>query len=223
MPAAHAAESLAHALQADVVVFTSPAAVRHAAALMPLRPGDAPWLAVGGGTAAALRRAGVAQVQVPQRMDSEGLLALPALQRLQDRRVGVVTAPGGREAVVPALRARGAQVLRADVYQRQACALDPRALAQLQALAAPAFVLLSSGQALARVLEQLPEALQATLRRLPVVAASARLAEAAAGYGIDVAAVAAGPRPSQLLAAAAAAHRHALIGVADGEPAGFQF
>src|SRR5690606_25631923 len=87
--------ALTTALEADVVLFTSPAAVRAAAALQRLRAGTGQaWLAVGAGTAAALRRAGIDQVAAPARMDSEGLLSLPALAQVSGRSVGMVTAPG---------------------------------------------------------------------------------------------------------------------------------
>src|SRR5688572_24109224 len=83
-------------------------AVRAAQALEPIRRRSGQSVcAVGAGTAAALRRAGIADVQSPARMDSEGLLALPALQDVRGRDVGLVTAPGGRGEITPALRARG--------------------------------------------------------------------------------------------------------------------
>ena len=108
------------ALAAPRVVFTSPPAVRAARALQAFAPRrEQAWCAVGAGTAAALRRAGVHEVQAPTRMDSEGLLALPALQDVAGRDVGLVTAPGGRGEITPALLARGARVLRADVYARE--------------------------------------------------------------------------------------------------------
>jgi len=100
--------------------------------------------AVGAGTAAALRRAGIADVSTPARMDSEGLLALPGLQELDGTTLGLVTAPGGRGEITPALQQRGARVLRADVYERVAIAPSPRALAALRALDAPAWLALSS-------------------------------------------------------------------------------
>jgi uroporphyrinogen-III synthase len=62
------------ALAAPRVVFTSPAAVRAARALQAFAPRrEQAWCAVGAGTAAALRRAGVHDVHAPTRMDSEGL------------------------------------------------------------------------------------------------------------------------------------------------------
>lgn len=194
------------ALAAPRVLFTSPAAVAAARRLSPLaqRPGQA-WLAVGSGTAAALKRAGIARVVAPARMDSEGLLALPELQRLQGEAVGFVTAPDGRNLLAPALQARGAILRRAEVYRREPVALSPRALRRLEGLDAPASLLLSSGGALEQVMARLSPAQAAALRRATVVAASARLADAARGAGFPQVVQAEGPRPAQLLKAARSA------------------
>lgn len=190
------------ALAASRVVFTSPAAVRSARALQPLEPcRHQYWCAVGAGTAAALRRAGVADAQAPARMDSEGLLALPALQQVAGRDVGLVTAPGGRDAIAPALRARGARVLRVEVYAREAVAPAPRALERLRHTTAPVVLALSSGEALRRVLAAVPGDVAAILRRARVVAASARLAALARELGFADIVLARGPRPRDLLAA----------------------
>src|SRR5690606_40948301 len=135
------------ALDADVLLFTSPAAARAAAALRRLRPRPSQaWLAVGAGTARALRRAGVAGVVAPRRMDSEGVLALPELASVRGRRVALVTAPGGRGLSAPTLAARGGQVLRADVSERVPAAPAPQALARLRGLRAPLFLALGSGE-----------------------------------------------------------------------------
>ena len=198
--------ALGAALAADVVVFTSPNAVRAANALRPLRArrGQA-WLAVGAGTAAALRRAGIARAESPARMDSEGLLALPALQGVRGRTIGLVTAAGGRDRLAPALRAGGALVQRADVYARIAITPSPRALARLRSLDAPLLLVLSSGEALAHLLAAVPDDIRAILRRARVVAASERLASLARAQGFDDIMVAASARPRDLVAAALAA------------------
>ena len=203
--ATHAA--LRDALAASHVVFTSPAAVRAARALQPLhmRPGQS-VCAVGAGTAAALRRAGVANVHSPARMDSEGLLALPALQDVQGRDVGLVTAPGGRGEIAPALGARGARVLRADVYAREVVPLSVSAMQQLREVGAPLSLALSSGEALQRVLAVLPADLVARLRPAHVVAASERLRVLARDLGFTDIEVAAGPRSADLVDAAARRH-----------------
>src|SRR5690606_33462546 len=194
------------ALAAGRVFVTSPAAVRAASALQPLRrKRGQQWFAVGAGTAAALRRAGVDEVAAPARMDSEGLLALPGLRDVRDSDIGMLTAPGGRGRIAPALRRRGARVLRADVYERVPVVPAPRAVAALRRLDAPAWLLLSSGEALDHPLAALPGDAVAALRRARVVAASARLARLAREHGFTAIHTAASARPGDLLDAAAQA------------------
>lgn len=198
-----ARKALRAALSAPRVVFTSPAAVRAALALQPLRPrADQLFLGVGSGTAQALRRAGVTRVDAPARMDSEGLLALPALREVRGGEVGLVTAPGGRGRITAALRRRGARVLRADVYARVALAPAARSVALLQRLDAPLLLALSSGEALERILAALPPAASARLRRARVLAASERLAALARTHGFDDILRADSARPAALIDAA---------------------
>lgn len=192
------------ALAAPLVVFTSPAAVRAAHALQPLHVRAAQSVcAVGSGTAAALRRGGVVDLHFPARMDSEGLLALPVLQDVQGRDVGLVTAPGGRGEIAPALAARGARVLRADVYTREPVPLSARAVQQLRDADAPLVLALSSSEALQRTLAILPADLAARLKQAHVVAASERLRVLGRDLGFSDIEVAAGPRPVDLIDAAA--------------------
>lgn len=199
-------KALHAALAGDCVVFTSPAAVRAAVALRPLhvRPGQS-WFAVGAGTAAALRRAGIGGAIAPTRMDSDGLLALPGLQQVGRRRIGLVTAAGGRDVISPTLQQRGARLLRADVYARIAIAPSPRAVKTLRGLQAPAWLLLSSGAALDHLLASLPADAIDALRRARVVAASERLARLARARGFTRITQAASALPHELVAAAARA------------------
>ena len=175
-------QRLAEVLQLPVLVFTSPAAVR---------------------AAAALRRAGVAAPQAPRRMDSEGLLDLPALAAAPS--VGLVTAPGGRGMLTPALQARGSTVLRADVYERVPLALADADIQRLLAMRLPAALALSSGEALQQVLAQLPAPAVAILRGTFAVAASERLATLARDLGWEQVVVAGSPRPAALARTAAQA------------------
>ena len=200
--------TLREALAAEIVLFTSPPAVRAACALQTLVPARYPqrWLAVGTATARALRAAGIVDVQSPARMDSEGLLALPALANVRGMRIGLVTAPGGRGVLAPALTAAGARVIRADVYARQPVSPAPGRIAALMALPAPWLLPLSSGEALDTILGQLPPAAVDRLRDARVVAASARLAEQARVHGFRDIRIARDARPGSLLAAADAGH-----------------
>lgn len=198
------------ALACPRLIATSPAAVRFADALRPLSDAaGAAWFAVGAGSARALARRGVPGARHPARMDAEGLLALPGLDAAafaRDPRVGVLGAPGGREVLLPALRARGAEPRMAEVYARAAPRRRPGDAAAVLALdPARSLLALSSAEALGHVLDGLPAAAADALRALPVLAASPRLADVARARGCArVAAVAASARPADLLAAAVA-------------------
>lgn len=193
--------ALERALDGDAVIFTSPAAARMAERLC-ARLGRAEGLAVavGEGTARALRGAGWrGSITVPERADSEGVLALPALA--QARRIGLVTAPGGREAIAPALAARGVALRRAEVYRRQPVPLPRPALRRLQQGDTPLALLASSAQAVDALLTGLGEAGRRRLLHGVSVASSARLAETLRGRGFAQVLQAPGPRPAQLVAA----------------------
>lgn len=199
--------ALARALQAPWVLFTSPAAVAFAQRLPAWRPPPAGTaIALGSGTAQALRRAGSHGALQAARADSEGILALPLLQSL--RELGLVTAPGGRGLIASTLAARGVQVLRADVYRRLPPRFDARHRALLRALlasAAPRALLHSSSEALHNLLTGLaPEAPQ-LLPQLLVVAASERLRESARAAGAARVLVSGAPTPQALVATLAAA------------------
>ncbi|AXK73739.1 uroporphyrinogen-III synthase [Lysobacter sp. TY2-98] len=192
--------ALRDVLACDVVVFTSPNAVAAAKALQAIDT-RAAIVALGDGTAQALRRAGAREVLRPSRMDSDGVLALPVFDAIAGRRVGLVTAPGGRDRLAPALQARGAQVVRADVYSREPCGLPRTGLRGLRGADGALAIALSSGEALDLAIGQLEPADLARLRRARVLAASERLAEHATRLGFEDVVVADGPRPAQLVAA----------------------
>ncbi|HEU4663507.1 MAG TPA: uroporphyrinogen-III synthase [Dokdonella sp.] len=189
----------------DRWIFTSPAAVRFALGRdAPIRvPARAVVFAIGGGTRAALARHGIAAA-VPERSDSEGLLALPALRDVRGRRVALVGAPGGRDLIAPALRTRGALVEPIHVYRRVPPRLTRRHFDALAAAGDPLVTLLSSGEALANIVALLPPPLLARLRTQTIVVSSTRLAEAARSAGFETVAIAASASPRDLLAAAAA-------------------
>lgn len=201
-PDATAARSaLRAALGDEVILFTSPAAVRYAARLAPLRT-RAQVLAVGQGTARALRRHALHVPLLPSRPDSEGLLRLPALAALRGRRVALVGAPGGRGMLQRELLARGALLREVHVYRRVPARLDRRHVGAVLGLPRSARTLLSSAEALHNLEHQLPRpALERWLATTAVVS-SERLAEAARAVGFARVVQAASALPADLLAAA---------------------
>ncbi len=198
-------EQVRQALADELVLFTSPAAVRFAAQLVPLQT-SAQVLAVGTGTARALQRHGL-DAQVPAvRQDSEGLLGMPLLQQVQGRAVAVVGAAGGRGLLPAQLRLRGARLREVHVYARQPAQLDRRHLDPLRNLRGDACVLWSSGDALENLHLQLPDTIWERLCAAEVVVSSERLATLARHAGFGEAGsgpirVAASARPHDLLAA----------------------
>jgi uroporphyrinogen-III synthase len=178
-----AARTRLHAALGDeLLIFTSPAAVRHAAALLPLAT-TASVLAIGQGTAHALRRHGIAAPLTPTRQDSEGLLEHPALHDLRDRRVALIGAPGGRGVLRDQLLARGARLREVHVYRRVAPRLDRRHVDAVLQLPASACVLLSSAEALQNLRDLLPLSAWARLCATTAVVSSERLAVAAGAAG----------------------------------------
>jgi len=202
--AAAARTALKAALACDSVIFTSPAAVRFARRLAPLRS-RANLLAPGAGTRRALLRAGCRQALAPTREDSEGILALPALREVRGRRIGIVGAAGGRGLLERELAARGASVLRAHVYRRLPARLDHRHAEVLQATARkPLYVLLSSAEALANIVAGLPKTALSTLLAGTAVASSQRIADAARTAGFTHVLQADSPHADAMLAAVVA-------------------
>ncbi len=192
--------ALHSALACSSVVFTSPAAVAFAARLLPLRalPGRTA-IAVGEGTARALRRHGISPLAPPpDAMHSDGVLALAHWREARGP-VGLVTAPGGRGVIGAGLTARGLELRRADVYCRLPPRMNARHLRALGASATPRAVLVSSGEALELALAALPAALRTRLLDATAVTSSLRLAELAHRYGFAHVASAPAPTAAALL------------------------
>jgi uroporphyrinogen-III synthase len=197
----------------DAWVFTSPAAVRFAFALVPgLRiPRRARVFAVGQGTARALARHAHAAIAPRERQDADGLLALDALAAIRGRRVALVTAPGGRDVIGPELERRGAQLHTVHVYRRVPPRLDRRHFRALEDAASPLFTLLSSALALDNLAAALPRDALARLRHETAVVSSARLRSAVQRHGFRNIVLARSALGADLLEASAAAlARHRL-------------
>ena len=195
-----AGASLAQAFACPLRIATSPAAVRFARAAVNAWPESGIDLAVGAGTAAALREAGAGEVRQPQRMDSEGLLALSELQALEGCAVALITAPGGRGLLPKVLVERGAAVHRADVYERIVLQAQARRLAAFAESQRDA-LLVSSGEAFEALLRALASRGLRLAPDRPLVASSERLAELANAAGLRCVQVAASATPSAMVAA----------------------
>jgi uroporphyrinogen-III synthase len=168
----------------DLLVFVSANAVEYAYPLLPDDlPAALPIAAVGQATAERLTALGLEPTLVPpQRFDSEGLLALPALQQLDGRTVVIVRGNEGRATLGETLQARGARVVYAEVYRRRQPQRDPRQLLQGWDRMVDV-VTVSSAAGLDHLFAMLGDAGAPLLRRTPLLVVSQRLAERARALG----------------------------------------
>lgn len=107
----------------SLAIFISPNAVGRAMNLINSRRGELPpnlrVACVGGGSARELGRFGIVNVIAPEEnFDSEALLELPELQRVEGRKIVIFSGEGGRELLGNTLKARGAAVEYAVCYRR---------------------------------------------------------------------------------------------------------
>lgn len=196
---------LARLRPGDWLVFVSRNAVTSGLALLPegRLPRGVRIAAVGPATAGTLRaRTGIEPV-VPERHDSEGLLAHPGLRELDGRRVVIAKAPGGRRLLARELRRRGAEVTGALVYRRARPAVAPGALGRLLPRDGAVVTTVTSGEVLDNLVHIVDAATLARLRRNPLVAAGERVAGLARWAGFEDVTAAAGPDPESLVHAVA--------------------
>ena len=183
--------TLAELDRVDIAIFVSGHAVQFGLDLIdsvwPVRP-SLTWLAVGEATAAALARRGITAF-APERESSEGILALPQLDQVAGRRVLLCSGRDGRGLLANELVARGAEVIRLEVYRREPVPIETAA-ARLRGLGAIASVEISSAAA-ARVFASVWRAAGRD-RELPVVVPSKRLATDLMALGFPRAIVADG-------------------------------
>lgn len=198
---AAARAALATVRDADLLIFVSTNAVQYA---FPLLPDEIPLeleiAAIGRATARKLDAVGLPATLTPERMDSEGLLALPALKPIAGKRVIVLRGNGGRELIADTLGARGADVQQIEVYRRR----RPERSAAARNLVSGwdqlvDVVIATSNTILDNLLEIVGEGGGQRLRRTPLVVVSNRMAAHATARGCEVVYVAASAQDRDLL------------------------
>ncbi len=215
---------LARLREFDLAVFVSANAVdwgqRYLEAAGGL-PADLSLAAVGRGTARALEAQGLRVELVPvERYDSEGLLALPALQAgaIGGKRVLIFRGEGGRELLAETLHSRGAEVEYAEVYRRVRPAVDAGRLLEPMARGEVDVIMVTSGEALRNLLEMVGEAARQWLYHTPLLVVSERLADLAQSMGFRIAPIVAARAGDEDLVAALIQWRSARAQVVRGIP-----
>lgn len=171
-----------------LAIFVSANAVDRTLALLASRggwPAGVPIATVGRGSAAALARHGLpVAICPPAPFNSEGLLAEPALQQVAGQRIIIFRGAGGRELMTDTLRARGAEVVHAEVYRRR---IPPGAADALRAVASGPveIVVVTSNEGLHNLYILAGEELRDWLLGRQLVVISERAATLAAELGFE--------------------------------------
>ncbi len=167
----------------DLAIFISANAASTALALVRARRDWPPGLrvaTVGRGSERELERHGFTGVIAPrERFDSDGLLALPEIARMQGKRVVIFRGEGGRELLGETLVARGAAVEYAECYRRGRPEADPAPLLALCARRELDAFTVTSSEGLANLHAMLGDAGTQCLQDTPLFAPHARIVAAA--------------------------------------------
>lgn len=171
----------------SLAVFISPNAVARGMAQITARRNWPPGLraaAIGQGGVKELQRLGIQEVIAPTlSFDSEGLLALPQLQRIAGERVVIFRGDGGREWLGDTLTARGALVDYVVCYRRARPRADPAPLLQAWAEHRVHAVTVTSSEGLRNLFAMLGASGLSWLRCTPVFVQHPRIAAAARELG----------------------------------------
>ncbi len=186
----------------DCAVFISVHAARLALGWLdqywPMLPSGMAYFAVGDQTAEVLRASGCEVATPTTEFTSEGLLALPELQRLEDRRALIFCGVGGRQTLADELARRGARVDHCRLYRRNIDAAK-LSLARTQ-LSSTDCLVVHSGELL-QSLAVPPAPIAASV---PIVVPSPRLGEMASALGYCHVEIAESASPSAMCAATCA-------------------
>ncbi len=169
---------------AELVIFVSIAAVTCLETQCDLTQLQAPLFAVGRTTAAALQRATTKPVTAPDDQRSEGLLALPELQDVAGKHIGIVRGNAGRELIKQGLLVRGAKVSYVQSYKRVPLPLDGQRLSDQWRQQQIQCIVVTSNEILSLLYQSLPDSAHDWLRQRCWVLISPRMQETAISFGI---------------------------------------
>lgn len=181
------------------IIFISSNAVKHFATQDNISEliGDCELYAIGEHTAQSVQEHLNREAYYPQKMNAEGLLALPELTNVMGQEWTIVKGQGGRVVLRETLRTRGAKVNELDVYKRCLPSLDEQKTIQAAAKGKPLWVV-SSGEALNNLHRVLGLAENA-IHKTNLIVTSDRLVEQATQKGFVIVSQSAGAAEAQLI------------------------
>ena len=175
-------ETLEQLKHADWAIFISSNAVQNAFPHITIRypklPKQLKFAAIGPQTATELTLHGVKNVLIPAtRFDSEALLALNEMHHVSIQKVVIFRGIGGREVLADTLKARGAEVIFAECYQRvnpqSDCSLIERLWQEGQCHA----MVVTSSEAMRYLIKMTHNATDHWIRQIKICVNHARIAE----------------------------------------------
>ena len=171
----------------DILIFVSSNAARIGGQLIndnwQRLPATLELVAVGNTTAETVfSMLGTAVLSPAQGSDSEAVLALPLLQAVTGKRIGIVRGQGGRELLASTLAGRGAEVRYLEVYSRQRIFHNRARISPLLGAQGCDIVTVSSGESL-RILMELFADNITRISLLPLVVPSRRIEDLARHLG----------------------------------------
>lgn len=168
----------------SIIIFISANAVHYGMQVLGVLPENIQLACVGQQTALTLQSYGYqSAIQPTENFSSEGLLALNALQDVDQKSILIVRGNGGRETLKEVLQNRGATVDYLQCYQRQPPdALDNSLLDKIECREID-IITCSSNQALDNLFKLLPEGVHQALFDIPLLPISERMSEKAKDYG----------------------------------------
>ena len=174
--------------QYDIAIFISPNAVRYGLEAVKQRrswPASLRLATIGKGSAQELEGSlGRKPDIVPSSgNDSEALLATDDMQDVSDTHILIFRGRHGRELLADTLRARGAQVDYAEVYERHRPETDTTPLNTALLNGAIDVILITSSEALDNLLAMVEPAYLDTLYQVPLLVIHPRQAERARQLG----------------------------------------
>jgi len=115
--------------QYDFIIFISPNSVFNSAGyihrIWPFWPKNTKTIATGPGTVLALKKHNLPSDDYPEKVfNGIGLLNLPALQDIKQKKILILKGEGGRLYLTKGLKARGAQIDNLNVYKRRLPKID---------------------------------------------------------------------------------------------------
>ncbi|WP_028767900.1 uroporphyrinogen-III synthase [Shewanella fidelis] len=172
--------------QADIIIFISTNAVSFASQIITNQwPQNAHYLAVGDATHDALIGLGIDAEKAPEDcQQTEGLLTLESLSKVNNKQIVIVRGRGGREDLANELINRGAKLNYWEVYKRGCPAIDASDICQQWQSFGIDTIIITSGGILDNLVKTVPKELFAWLQTCHIIVPSSRVFEKAKAYGL---------------------------------------